>query len=110
VLGQPEGLNTVPQVGLLREMCDVGIVGLILGWLFASASGRALLRLSESSAAGADHWQIARAAFWAAIAIYLVQASPLSASFSIFLGIGLAASWVAASRQVAAHEAAEHAA
>jgi hypothetical protein len=100
VLGQSEGLNTVPQVGLLREACDVGVVGLILGWIFVSASGRALLQLSESSAAGADQWQIGRAAFWAAVAMYLVQASPLSASFSVFLGIGLAASWVAASRQV----------
>jgi hypothetical protein len=109
-VGAPEGLNTGPQVGLLRELCDGGLVGLILGWIFVSASGRALLQLSKSNEAGADQWQIARAAFWAAIAVYLVQASPLSASFSVFMGIGIAASSVAASSRLPAQRTAQLAA
>jgi hypothetical protein len=109
-LGAPEGLNTGPQVGLLREVCDVGLIGLIFGWIFVSASGRALLRLSKSNGASDDQWQVGRAAFWVAIAIYLVQASPISASFSVFLGIGLAASWVAASCKAAVKGVAELAA
>jgi hypothetical protein len=109
-VGAPEGLNTGPQVGLLREACDVGLIGLIFGWIFVSASGRALLQLSKSNGASDDQWQVGRAAFWVAIAIYLVQASPISASFSVFLGIGLAAPWVAASRKSAIKEVAELAA
>lgn len=90
-----EGLNSVPHVGLLRELCDVGLIGLFLAWIFVHASGRALSQLSAGSGLEAESWQIARAAFWVAVAIYLVQASPLSASFSVFMGIGLTATWLA---------------
>jgi len=88
------GLNSVPQVGLLREACDVGIVGLLLGWVFVSASGAALRRLSHGIGSDAANWDVARAAFWVAVSIYLVQASPLSASFSLFLAMGLTATWI----------------
>lgn len=105
---QGAGLNSVPQVGLLREACDAGLVGLFLGLVFLLASGQALSDLINNGGSSADNWRMARAAFWAATAIYLIQASPLSASFSVFLAIGLAATWLAPSRQTVVRKASTH--
>ena len=109
VFDQGAGVNSPPQMGLLREACDVGIVGLVLGIIFLSASDRALSILSSRVGPIAQSWRIARAAFWTATAIYLVQASPLSASFSVFLGVGLAATWLATNRTTETHGITDHA-
>lgn len=102
---QGAGLNVVPQMGLLREACDVGLVGIFLGFIFLRASNRALSDMIKSKGSAADNWQVARATLLVATAVYFIQASPLSASFSIFLGIGLAATWLAPSRQTVARKA-----
>jgi hypothetical protein len=109
VFDQGAGVNSPPQMGLLREACDVGIVGLVLGIIFLSASDRALSILSSGVGPIAQSWRIARAAFWTATAIYLVQASPLSASLSVFLGVGLAATWLATNRTTETHGITDHA-
>jgi hypothetical protein len=108
VVAQGSGLNTLPHVGLLSEACDGGLVGLFLGLVFILASDRALSDLIKNGGSSADNWRMARTTFWAATAIYLIQASPLSASFSIFLGIGLAATWLAPSRQTVVRKASGH--
>lgn len=89
------GINTVPHMGLLRELCDAGLVGLSLLAVFLAASGRALRNLSAFRRERAAEWQLARVVFWIMTAVYFVQGSPLSAAPSIFLAIGLAATWLA---------------
>ncbi len=89
------GINTVPHMGILRELCDAGLVGLSLLVIFLAASGRALRTLSTPKRERAADWQLARVVFWVMTAIYFVQGSPLSGAPSIFLAIGLAATWLA---------------
>ncbi len=89
------GINTVPHMGLMRELCDAGLIGLYFCTIFVLASGRALRELSCSRNSEAARWQFARCVFWVAIAIYLIQTSPLSAAPSVFFAIGLAATWLA---------------
>jgi hypothetical protein len=96
------GINTVPHMGLLRELCDAGLIGFYFCTIFVMASGRALRGLCNSKNSDAACWQIARPVFWVATAIYLIQTSPLSAAPSVFFAIGLAATWIAPATATAA--------
>jgi hypothetical protein len=91
------GINTVPHMGLLRELCDAGLIGVYFCVIFAIFSGRALREMSNPQNPDTDNWQLSRAVFWVATAIYLIQTSPLSAAPSVFFAIGLAATWLAPS-------------
>lgn len=89
------GLNTPPQIGLVRELSNSGLVGLVLLGLFGLFSWRAFqaLRLVEGGQFGP--WGTGGVVFLAAAAVYLVQASPLSAIWPVFMGLGLAADQLA---------------
>jgi membrane-bound metal-dependent hydrolase YbcI (DUF457 family) len=88
---QGAGLNTVPHMGLLRELSDAGALGLVLLFVFFLSGRRALLELGKAERGSDGPWSIGGNAFFVATAIYLIQASSVSAVWPIFLGIGLAA-------------------
>lgn len=85
------GINTPPTSGLLLELSNAGLIGIALWIVLVRSSLRAFQRLSAAAPA-AHWWGAARSAFAVAAALYLVQASPLSAIWAVFAGCGIGAS------------------
>ncbi len=89
------GINSPPSMGVMLELSNAGLIGLILCFTIYSASFRALNFLSKVNKPIGVMWLLGRNAFVCAVILYLVQASPLSAIFPIFIGYGVAAYYLA---------------
>lgn len=89
------GINTLPSTGVLLELSNAGLIGLALWVILCTSSLQALRRLSQAYQPNAPAWTIGRSAFAVAAAIYFVQTSPLSAIWPVFMGIGIAAAYLA---------------
>ena len=84
----------LPTMGSILELSNGGLL-LVSLWLIyvvsTMRSFRYLIRVNERES---WPWRVGRATFLAGLAVYIVQASPLSAIWSVFVGIGLSASVV----------------
>lgn len=89
------GINSPPFIGGLLEISNAGFIGLTLLFIICSSSLRALKYLCTQSNREYETWAMGRSAFAVVAAIYLAQSSPLSPIWPIFIGIGLAATYLA---------------
>lgn len=87
------GLDGLPTLGVLFEMANGGFISLALWFLQVASCSYALWVCAR--VIGGD-WTVARTVFLVGVAAYLVQVSPTSPVWSLFLGIGWAASMQAA--------------
>lgn len=86
------GINSLPSHGLLHEICNSGLVGLLLwGWQVLSC-GTALLAVRRFSSDRDDSqvWTLGYAIFLVGVVFYVVQMSHTPV-WSMILGIGWAA-------------------
>ncbi len=84
-----EGINVAPTTGIVLELANAGLIGLTL-WLTVVVSAlRAFRRVVEDQDEQEPAWSIGRGAFAAAAAMYLAQASAVSAIWPVFVGTGL---------------------
>ncbi|HEY8259119.1 MAG TPA: hypothetical protein VIG08_15790 [Gemmatimonadales bacterium] len=90
-----EGITSLPLMGVLLEWANGGIVMLVFWVLFVVACSRALATMAELEPEHADSWWLGRAAFVVIAGTYLVQASPISAIWPLFMGIGIGAAALA---------------
>jgi hypothetical protein len=91
--GPDVGLNGLPTLGLLHEVSNSGIVGLI-AWLVQVIAGWKALRYlgrHHATDARAREWRFGLALFLLGAAFYVVQMSPTSPVWSVILAIGWAA-------------------
>jgi hypothetical protein len=90
-----EGITSLPLMGILLEWANGGIIMLLLWVAFVVVCARALSRMAELDPERADEWRLGRGAFVVIAGTYLVQASPLSAIWPIFMGLGIGAAALA---------------
>ena len=85
------GINTPPSIGLVIELSNTGIIGLGLWFIICICIFRAFNFLGKLNAPESRAWRIGKGAFAAVLGVYIMQVSPLSPNWAVFLGIGLAA-------------------
>jgi len=91
------GINTPPTIGLILELSNTGIIGLWLWLIIWVSIFRAFNYLEKLKPAGKGKaWRMGKGASAAVLGVYIMQISPLSPYWAVFLGIGLAAYYVAA--------------
>lgn len=95
VVESNEGITSLPTMGILLEWANGGILMLLLWLAFAFACSRALSAMAELDWEHGDSWRLGRGAFIVMAATYLVQASPISAIWPIFMGLGIGAAALA---------------
>lgn len=86
-----EGITSLPSMGVLLEIANGGVLGLLLWVAIVASCVRALRRCAVWDPARAAEWRIARGALIVAAAAYAVQLSPLAATWPIFVGVGVGA-------------------
>lgn len=88
------GINSPPTMGLLLELSNTGVLGLLLFFYicFSSLQSFSFLALHDSDKS--EEWLEIRAAFVIGVAIYMVQNSSLSAIWPILLGMGVGANYL----------------
>jgi len=89
------GINTPPTMGFMLELSNTGIIGLALWLIICLSIFRAFKYLSRQNSPEHIGWKIGRGAFAIVLGVYFMQISPLSALWSVFIGIGLAAYYLA---------------
>lgn len=92
------GINSPPTIGAILELSNAGIIGVLLWLTMVFSALRAFNYLQQQAGPKDQSWALGRTAFAAAAAMYLVQASPLSAIWPVFVGTALAASKAASVR------------
>ena len=90
-----EGITSPPTMGILLEWSNGGIPMMLLWLAFVIASTRALSAMAEIDPEHGDSWRLGRGAFIAMASTYLIQASPISAMWPIFIGLALGAAALA---------------
>ncbi len=90
-----EGITSLPTMGILVEWANGGILMVLLWIAFAVACWRAFSDMAELDAEHADSWLLGRGAFIVIAGTYLVQTSPISAIWPVFMGMGIGASALA---------------
>lgn len=85
------GINSIPTMGLLLEVSNMGVIGLLLWLIICVSSFHAFSRLARYHPDEREKWLTMRAAFTIGAAIYSVQTSPYSMIWPIFVGTGIAA-------------------
>ena len=85
------GINTPPSIGLVLELSNTGIIGLGLWLIIYICIFRAFNYLGKLNEPESRAWRIGKGAFAAVLGVYIMQVSPLSPNWAVFLGIGLAA-------------------
>ena len=88
------GVNSPPTMGWLLELSNGGFVGLILWLGFTLSVDRSLKRVAMKASGSQHSWSVARWSFLGAAAIYLLAAGFLSSIWSLFMGLGFAASFM----------------
>jgi hypothetical protein len=91
VVNTNEGITSPPTMGILVEWSNGGIPMLLVWLAFAVACSRALSAMADIDPEHGDSWRLGRGAFVVMAGMYLVQASPISAIWPIFMGLGLGA-------------------
>ena len=86
-----EGITSLPTMGLLVEWANGGIVMLVIWFAFAVACVRAFSAMADREPDRADSWLLGRGAFLVIAGTYLVQTSPISAIWPLFMGLGVGA-------------------
>jgi hypothetical protein len=89
------GINTPPTSGFMLELSNTGIIGLAMWLIICVSIFRAFKYLSRQEAPEDLAWRIGGGAFAIALGVYFMQNSPLSAIWPVFIGIGLAAYYLA---------------
>jgi hypothetical protein len=89
------GINTPPTMGFMLELSNTGIIGLALWLIICLSIFRAFKYLSRQNSPEHIGWKIGRGAFAIVLGAYVMQISPLSALWPVFIGIGLAAYYLA---------------
>ncbi|MFL5494123.1 MAG: hypothetical protein ACJ8DC_07035 [Gemmatimonadales bacterium] len=92
VVESNEGITSLPTMGVLVEWSNGGILMLLLWVAFGVACWRAFSAMAKREPDHADSWLLGRGAFVVAAGTYLVQTSPISAIWPIFMGLGIGAS------------------
>jgi hypothetical protein len=95
VIETNEGITSLPLMGVLLEWANGGVVMLLLWVAFVVACWRAFSVMAEREPERAESWRLTRGAFAVIAGTYLVQASPLSAMWPIFMGLGIGAAGMA---------------
>src|SRR5262249_40822698 len=90
-----EGITSLPTMGVLVEWSNGAILMVLLWVAFAVACWRAFTDMSGLDPEHADSWLLGRAAFVVVAATYLVQTSPISAIWPVFMGMGIGAAALA---------------
>ncbi len=88
------GINCPPTMGILLELANAGILGLGLWIAIVLISWRSLRFLSRFENSRRYSWNVYESMFLVASAIYIVQVSPLSAIWPIFVGLGIGATYL----------------
>jgi hypothetical protein len=91
VVNSNEGITSPPSMGILLEWSNGGIPMLLLWLALVITCSRALSRMAAADPEHADSWRLGRGALVAIAATYVVQASPISAIWPLFIGLGLGA-------------------
>jgi hypothetical protein len=95
VVESNEGITSLPTMGIFLEWSNGGIPMLLLWLAFAFACLRAFSAMAELDPEHADSWRLGRGAFIVIAGTYLVQASPISAIWPVFMGLGIGAAALA---------------
>ncbi len=90
-----EGITSLPTMGILFEWANGGIVMLLLWVAFVVSCWRALSVMASVDHEHADAWRLGRGAFVVIAGTYLVQSSPISAIWPVFMGLGIGAAALA---------------
>jgi hypothetical protein len=90
-----EGITSLPTMGILVEWSNGGILMVLLWIAFAIACWRAFSDMAILDPEHADSWLLGRGAFVVIAATYLVQTSPISAIWPVFMGMGIGAAALA---------------
>ncbi len=86
-----DGINSLPSMGWLLEMSNVGLVGLMSLLIFGFRTLKIFSDMEKLYPLKQDVLRLGRNAFLVGFVIYLVQASAISSLLSVFLGMGLGA-------------------
>jgi hypothetical protein len=95
VVDTNEGITSLPTMGILVEWSNGGIPMMLLWLAFVIACTRALGVMAEQDREYGDSWSLGRGAFIVLAGTYLVQTSPISAIWPVFMGLGIGASALA---------------
>jgi hypothetical protein len=90
-----EGITSLPTMGVLVEWTNGGVPMFLLWMAFVIACARALGTMGEVDREHQDSWRLGRGAFVMIAATYFVQASPISAIWPVFMGMGIGAAALA---------------
>jgi hypothetical protein len=90
-----EGITSLPTMGILVEWSNGGILMVLLWIAFAIACWRAFSDMADLDPEHADSWLLGRGAFVVIAGTYLVQTSPISAIWPVFMGMGIGAAALA---------------
>lgn len=88
------GINNPPTMGLLLNVANMGVIGLLLLIYLCWASLHALGCLALYHPDKTEEWLMTRGAFATGAAVYMVQVSGLSPIWPILIGIGLGADYL----------------
>jgi hypothetical protein len=91
-----EGITSLPSMGLLLEWANGGVVAVVLWFALVISLWRACSRLERLRVSEAPEWRLARNCIAVAAAGYLMQASPLAATWAVIVGFGIGAAWLSA--------------
>jgi hypothetical protein len=86
-----QGITSLPSMGLLVEWSNGGVIAVLLWVAFVVSCYRAMTRLAQRNDADSAGWRLGRGAFVLMAATYAVQASALSATWPILMGLGIGA-------------------
>jgi hypothetical protein len=84
----------LPTMGSILELSNGGLLLVFLWLIYILSTLRSFHYLIQITGRQSWPWRVGRATFLVGLAVYIVQASPLSAIWSVFVGIGLSASVV----------------
>lgn len=88
------GLNSPPTMGWLLELTNGGIVALLLWAGFVLSAWRSLQGMAASPTPGRSSWLVAQWSFLGAAAIYCLAGGFTSTPWTMFVGLGLGASFL----------------
>lgn len=86
-----EGITSLPSMGVLLEIANGGVLGLLLWVAIVGSCTRALAHAAALDRDRAAEWRLARSAVVVAACAYALQVSPLAATWPIFVGLGIGA-------------------
>jgi hypothetical protein len=89
------GLNCQPTTGLLSEISNTGVIGLLFWFIICFYSFLAFNSLIRHYPDEKEKWMATRAAFVVGMAIFAIQTSPLSAITPVLMGLGVGADCLA---------------